>query len=79
MKKNLARAQAEVIIRLAFLQTMNCGDFVLIDDTLEEPKHHIVKQGIPIVKVFIQCDSRMELLPHKILFIDNRKYQINID
>ncbi len=52
-EEELARAQADVIIWLTFLQTMDCGDFVLIDDTLEEPTYRIVKQGMPIVKVFI--------------------------
>jgi hypothetical protein len=49
-EKALAKSEADMIIWMTFLQVMDSGNFVLIDDTLNEPLYRIVKQGIPIVK-----------------------------
>ena len=49
-EQSLAKAEADMIVWMTFLQVMDKGDFVLVNDTLEDPLYRIVKQGMPIIK-----------------------------
>ena len=44
-EKALAKSEADMIIWMTFLQVMDSGNFVLIDDTLNEPLYRIVPDG----------------------------------
>lgn len=48
-EKNLAQAQAEMIVWMTFLQALDNGEFVLIDESFPEPKFRIAKPGRPII------------------------------
>jgi hypothetical protein len=48
-QRNLAQAQAEMIVWMSFLQALDEGEFVLVDESFKEPRYRIAKAGRPLI------------------------------